>query len=69
MRAGAFVVLHVPFQEAPEPGWTQNDHVIETLASHRSDEAFDVRILPGRARGGQHLGDCHGLRRGIEARE
>ena len=35
----------------------QDDHVIEALAPDRTDEALDVRILPGRPGSDEHFGD------------
>ena len=40
----------------------KDDHVIEALAPDRTDEALDVRILPGRPGSDEHFGDlepCH----------
>jgi hypothetical protein len=47
---------------APRPwqlAFVENDHVIETFVSNRSDQAFDVRILPRTCRGGDDFGDDH----------
>jgi hypothetical protein len=36
------------------------DHdVIKTFTTNRTDHAFDIRILPWLARGGDNLGDSH----------
>src|SRR6202022_639889 len=59
MRSRSMVVVHV----CPEPPLkvplVEYDHVIEQLATDCPDHALDVRILPGRTRGRNHLGDAH----------
>jgi hypothetical protein len=37
--------------------FVQNDDVIEALPAYGADQAFDIGILPGRARGGEYLFD------------
>mgnify|MGYP001820768236 CR=1 FL=1 len=35
----------------------EDDDMVEALAAYGADQAFDIRILPGRARGDAHLSD------------
>jgi len=65
----SFVVLHVPSQDASQAGGIEDDDVIETLPSNRSDESFDVPVLPRRSRRRQHFGDRHRRRGCTDARE
>src|SRR3954471_18191565 len=44
-----------------QTGLIQNDDMIQALAPDGADHALDVSALPGRARGGQHWFDAHGL--------
>ena len=44
------VLGEVGMQNAAEMCLAKDDHVIEVLAPDRTDEALDVRILPGRLR-------------------
>src|SRR5207253_872338 len=69
MRAGSLVIFHVLCENTCEAGGSEDDHVIEALASDGSDEAFSVRVLPGRPRCREHVGDGHGLCSGAEAGE
>lgn len=39
-------------QDGVQSGSRQEDHVIQTLSANRSDDAFDLRVLPGRLRRG-----------------
>jgi hypothetical protein len=47
---GSFVVVEVEPEVAPQTGFIQNDHMIQTLAVDRPDQALDVGILPRRLR-------------------
>ena len=49
-------------QHAAKAGSRQHDQVIEALASGRSDESFDVGVLPGGARRRQNFLDADGTR-------
>jgi hypothetical protein len=42
-------------------GFVEDDHVIQTLAAHRANHAFDGSWLPRRARGRKYLLDPHGF--------
>jgi len=57
------------FRTRRRPVSGEDDQVIETLAPSRSDKPFDVRILPGRVRSGQHVGHGYRLRGGPETGE
>jgi hypothetical protein len=61
MRTRRRVVADVRFQDLSETGGAQHDDMIETLATNRADEPFGVRVLPGRARCGQHFLNAHGF--------
>ena len=50
VRSRSRVVGDVLVQNAPKAGSRYHDDVIETLPSNRSDESFDVGILPRGAR-------------------
>ena len=39
--------------------FVEDDDVIEALAANRSDNAFNIRILPGTRRRGDDFGDAH----------
>ena len=39
--------------------FVENDHVIQALSADWSDQAFDVRILPGTRRCGDDFSDAH----------
>ena len=69
MRASSFVVVHVPGQRTLQARGSEDDHVIETLASDRSDEPFDHAVLPRRSRRRQHFSDRHRLRSLVDRRE
>jgi hypothetical protein len=50
MRAAPMVVGEIRAKHAAEMPVVEDDHVVQTLAANGADHAFDVRILPGRAR-------------------
>ncbi len=59
MTAG-LVVVGLVIQEGPEEmSLAERDDVISTLATARANDAFCVRILPGRLPGADHLFDPH----------
>ena len=45
----------------------QHDHVIQALAPDRTDQAFDVWILPGRSRCRDDFFEAHALDATLEA--
>jgi hypothetical protein len=61
------VIIEVAGQDAPEVGLVEHDHMIQTLASDRTDQSFDIGILPGRPRRGQHFLDAHTLQAFLKA--
>jgi hypothetical protein len=48
VSARLLVVRNVHVHQSLQSGRAQHDDVIETLASHRPDEPFDVSVLPRR---------------------
>ena len=44
----------------------QDDNAIEAVAADGADQAFDIGILPGRARGGEHLFDTEAVHTATE---
>jgi hypothetical protein len=55
MRPRAHVIRDVVCHDALQSCGAHDDHVIEALASNRSDEPLNVGILPGRDRDGRQL--------------
>jgi hypothetical protein len=41
-------------------GFAQDDDMVDTLASDRSDQSFGEAILPWRGRGNGFVADAHG---------
>ena len=66
VRSGAMVTPDVGSQDAPEMRLVDDDHVIETFASDRSDQAFDVRILPRTRRRGDDFTDADASQSALE---
>lgn len=52
MSAAGVVVGDVLGQDGPKASSRERDDVVQALASDRADDALDVRVLPGRLRGG-----------------
>ena len=50
MRACSMVVVDVARQDAAQMARIEDDEVIQTLAADGTDHAFDVSVLPGRAK-------------------
>ena len=59
VRSGPMVILEVGREDTPEVRLVKDDHVIEALSSDRSDQAFNVRILPWTRRRGDNFRDAH----------
>jgi hypothetical protein len=59
VRSTPMIVPPVGREDASEMRLVDDDHMIETLASDRADQAFDIRILPRTRRCRNHLGDAH----------
>jgi hypothetical protein len=55
MRAILVIVIEVGLQDAAQARFIEDDHVIQTLPSNRSDQSLHVRILPGRLWRGENL--------------
>ena len=51
------IVGYVQAQDPSEVTLIEDDDMVEALAAYGADQAFDIRILPGRARGDAHLFD------------
>src|SRR5215204_138042 len=51
MRSRVLVVRDVGAQHPPKVSLIEHNHVVQTLTTDGSDDAFDVGILPGRAWG------------------
>jgi acyl-CoA synthetase (AMP-forming)/AMP-acid ligase II len=54
------VVGGIPRQNPAEVRFAQDNHVVDALASDRSDQPFCEAVLPGRARGDGPVADAHG---------
>jgi hypothetical protein len=61
MAATFMIILEVRNDVAPERGLVQDYNVVETLASDRADQPFDVWTLPRRPACGEPFCDCHAL--------
>ncbi len=61
------IVREVLRQDPSEVRLVQNDDVVEALPANGSDQPLDVRILPRRLRGDEHLVDAHPLHPMLEA--
>ncbi len=53
------VVRDVIFEHSLQPSLVRDDHVVQALTSDRTDDAFDVGVLPGRARRRSNGLDVH----------
>jgi hypothetical protein len=60
---GSLIVLDVGFEDAPQTGFVQNDHMIQAFAPNGPDQALDVGILPGRLRSSEKFPDTQPVRR------
>src|SRR5437879_12348072 len=58
VRARAVVVAEIAAETPKEMSLVQDDHVGEELAADRADHALGERVLPGRTRGGEELGEA-----------
>ena len=48
MRAASMVVFKVRRQDTAQVTLVEDDDVIETFATDRANDAFDIGVLPGR---------------------
>ena len=58
MSTASMVVVHVLPKHSPEVPLIKDDHMVEALASDRSNHPLDVRVLPGRPSCGLDLLDA-----------
>jgi len=61
MRSRFVVVGEEGSKNPMQMAFPEHDDVVEAFAANRADEAFSIRILPGRARRGEHLVDADGV--------
>src|SRR5437879_4164976 len=61
VRARAVVVAEIAAETPKEMSLVQDDHMVEELAADRADHALGERVLPGRTRCGEDLGDADAL--------
>ena len=61
MRAASVVVFKVCRQHTAQVPLIEDDDVIETFATDRANDAFDIGVLPRRSRRGDDLLDGHRL--------
>ena len=55
VRPALVIVLHIGSQNIPKMLLIHDDHVIETFATNRADDALNVNILPWRLPCGDDL--------------
>src|SRR6266403_3159134 len=60
MCSDGVVVMGVRFQNAAQMRFAQNDEMVHTLATDRSDQPFGKAVLPGRGWRGRLVPDAHG---------
>jgi hypothetical protein len=68
VRARSLVVRDVGPKHSTKMPLTEDDDVVQTLPADRADDAFDLGILPGRARCGADGCETEGLDRPTECR-
>ena len=66
MRSRRVVIGKIGSKQSLEVTLVQDDEVIEAVAADGADQAFDIGILPGRARGGEHLFDTEAVHTATE---
>jgi hypothetical protein len=66
VRARLVVVREVRGQGAAQVPFAEDENVIQTLASDRTDEALGKRILPGAVRRREDFGDPHALQAALK---
>ncbi len=59
MRSTPMMVQAVACEDAPQMRRVHHDHMVETLSSDRSDQAFGVRILPRTRRRRDDFSNAH----------
>ncbi len=60
VSAGPFVIVGVGAKHAAQMCLPDNDQMIQALSSDRSDQPFDIGVLPGRAWRRGTIPDSHG---------
>jgi hypothetical protein len=60
------VVAQIASENASEVGLVEDDHMVETLPPDGTDDPFDIRILPGRARRYENLLDTESMHGSVE---
>jgi hypothetical protein len=66
VRSSPMVVPDIGHEDAAQMRFVDDDHVIETLASERADQAFDGRGLPRTRRNGDDFADTHANQSALE---
>ncbi len=61
VRSDLVVVAGIRLECAAQGGFTHDHNMVETLAPDRSDEPFDMAILPGRVWRNRVVTDPHGM--------
>ena len=59
MTAGLIVVALTRQKSSQQMAFAKSDDVIRALSANRTDDALDVRVLPGRLPGADRLFDSH----------
>src|SRR5262245_7964832 len=59
VRSRSVIVREISIEHPQQVSFTEDDDVVKTFATHRSDQAFDVRILPRTRRTRDDLRDAH----------
>ena len=59
MGAALVVVAEILLEHPPEMLLVENDRMVETFPSDRSDQSLNVRIVPRGPSGDQHVLDTH----------
>jgi hypothetical protein len=49
------IIVEIGRQNALQVPLVQGDYMVQKLAPDAADQALDVRVLPRRVRGGEHL--------------
>ncbi len=66
MSSGSMVIVEVGGKNPPQVPLIEDDDLVQALAPDRTDDPFDVRILPGGSGSRHDLLDAHGGYRGPE---
>src|SRR5258708_29771107 len=60
VRSQIVVIAGIGLQNPAEVRLTQGDHMVDALASDRSDQSFGEAVLPRRAWSDRFVADAHG---------